>query len=90
MSVTQRPLIHCNSTERVGEHLQFHYVNAVKQLMQEKASRSKEAAVDGGDDVLFEYLGHREYIDTLQVLLFHFCIFVKKNAVVIKKCGFFF
>lgn len=68
VSVIQRPLIHCNSSEQVDEHFRLQYVNMIKQLIQEKAIQSKEAALVGNDDnVLFEYLGHREYIDTLQV-----------------------
>ncbi|VIO91830.1 Uncharacterized protein BM_BM2581 [Brugia malayi] len=70
VSVVQRPLIHCNSSEQVDEHLRLQYVNMIKQLIQEKAIQSKEAALAGSDDnVLFEYLGHREYIDTLQMPL---------------------
>lgn len=70
VSVVQRPLIHCSSSEQVDEHLRLQYVNMIKQLIQEKAIQSKEAALAGRDDnVLFEYLGHREYIDTLQVVI---------------------
>ncbi|MCP9259307.1 Protein arginine N-methyltransferase [Dirofilaria immitis] len=70
VSVVQRPLIHCNSSEQIDEHLRLQYVNIIKQLIREKVIRSKEAALLGSDDnVLFEYLGHREYIDTLQMPL---------------------
>uniref|UniRef100_A0A8R1TZE5 Protein arginine N-methyltransferase n=1 Tax=Onchocerca volvulus TaxID=6282 RepID=A0A8R1TZE5_ONCVO len=70
VSMIQRPLIHSNSSEQVDEHLRLQYVNMIKQLIREKAIRSKEAALVGNDDnVLFEYLGHREYIDTLQMPL---------------------
>lgn len=77
VSMIQRPLIHSNSSEQVDEHLRLQYVNMIKQLIREKAIRSKEAALVGNDDnVLFEYLGHREYIDTLQVYIVIFSFIV--------------
>lgn len=73
VSMVQRPLIHCKNSEQVDEHLRLQYVNTIKQLIQEKAIYSKEAALAGNDDnVLFEYLGHREYVDTLQVYVVNF------------------
>ncbi|VDK83592.1 unnamed protein product, partial [Litomosoides sigmodontis] len=70
VSVIQRPMIYCSSSEQVDEHFRLQYVNMIKQLIQEKAIQSKEAAFVGKDDnVLLEYLGHREYVDTLQMPL---------------------
>lgn len=77
VSVIQRPMIYCSSSEQVDEHFRLQYVNMIKQLIQEKAIQSKEAAFAGRDDnVLLEYLGHREYIDTLQVyvVIFRFAV----------------
>lgn len=69
VSAVQRPLIHCDNAGRIDGNLRLQYVNAIKQLMLNKACRSKAAALLGGDNVLHEDLIHQEYVDTLQIPL---------------------
>ncbi|VDK81747.1 unnamed protein product, partial [Gongylonema pulchrum] len=65
---TQRPMIHCTGAAEEEDARRYQSVNTVKALMQDKASRSKESMCVE-DNVLLEYLGHQEYIDTLQIPL---------------------
>lgn len=50
-----------------SDNLRRQYVDAIKRLYNEKVAYAKKHRNEEKEFVLFEFLGHPEYINTLQV-----------------------
>lgn len=77
-ALAQRPMISAGTKNDVYPAMKSRFVKTVKKIIQEKIFRSQQIAV-GNDNALFEYMGHREYLDTLQVNFYIVMFIIKKN-----------
>uniref|UniRef100_A0A158R551 Protein arginine N-methyltransferase n=1 Tax=Syphacia muris TaxID=451379 RepID=A0A158R551_9BILA len=69
VSMSQRPMICPVGDKSTSDNLRRQYVDAIKRLYNEKVAYAKKHRNEEKEFVLFEFLGHPEYINTLQVPL---------------------